>query len=162
MLVSLPAAVTSLVLVGAGAGAAVPASAVQSDDAVEGSWHAVAYELADGPVHPVRGMISFWESDWLVLFFVLDDDGVPRRASAEGGTYTLDGERLVFRHRYHFSGGDELAGLAASEFRMDVRTGADAPEEPTRIEVGDDRLTLHFPSGNRMRFRRGGTPGDMR
>ncbi len=118
-----------------------------------GVWTGERYELADGAQHPIRGQIFFTENSWQVLFFVMDGDEV-RRGSAEGGRYTLEGEQLVFEHLYHFSTGEEMQGLPASPLRLTAREG-DGPLEPTGLEVAGDILTLHFPSGNRMRFRRG-------
>ena len=93
-----------------------------------------------------------------VLFFVVDEDGVARRGSAEGGSYTLEGDRLTFRHRYNLSAGEAMEGLPASELRMQLlgaggEAGGEAVE-PCTIEVSTRRLTIHFPSGNRMIFSR--------
>ncbi len=126
----------------------------QDTSDLEGAWIAEAYHLRDGAVHPVAGRIFFTAADWQVLFFVLDEQGEPRRGSGEGGTYALDGDRLVFTHLFNLSAGEAMEGLAASELRMTARGGDDAPEEPVRVEVAEARLTLHFPSGNRMSFRR--------
>lgn len=123
---------------------------------LRGSWIAEAYTLADGPVHDVAGQIHFTERDWLVLFFVLDR-GEPTRGSAEGGRYTLEGDRLTFEHLHHFSTGAGLPGLPESPLRMETRVG-DGPLEPSRVLVTGDRMTLFFPSGNRMSFRRGSAP----
>lgn len=119
-----------------------------------GLWTAERYLMAEGNEHAVRGRIIFTESEWQVLFFVVDQDGVVRRGSAEGGTYTLEGDALVFTHLFNLSAGEEMAGLPAAELRMVARDPEDAPTEPTDVELSDDVLTLHFPSGNRMTFRR--------
>jgi hypothetical protein len=114
---------------------------------VEGAWHPELYTLKDGTEHPVTGLIFFTDRDWTVLFFVEDAQGAPSRGAAEGGTYTLDGDRLVFTHLYHLSGG-------STPFKMSVKRPGEAETEPCRIELSADALTIHFPSGNRMRFRR--------
>ncbi|MGH9336771.1 MAG: hypothetical protein ACRD21_23775, partial [Vicinamibacteria bacterium] len=93
------------------------------------------------------GLIFFTEIDWTVLFFVKGQAGALERASGEGGTYTLDGGRLVFTHLYHLSGG-------STPVKMSVKSAEEAETEPCRIEIAADELTIHFPSGNRMRFRR--------
>jgi len=117
-----------------------------------GAWAPDAYILSDGTKHTVDGRIFFTESEWLVLFFVLDGDE-PRRGSGEGGSYELEGDRLTFSHLYHLSAGAEMPGLPDSPLRMEARqTGG--PTEQTRIELEDERMTLHFPSGNAMTFRR--------
>ena len=100
------------------------------------------------------GRIFFAERDWQVLFFVIDEGGEVRRGSAEGGTYTLDGDQLVFSHLFNLSVGDEMVGLPAAELRMISRSPEGAPLEPTDIRIDGDLLTLFFPSGNRMTFRR--------
>ena len=128
-------------------------AAGQSQD-VEGAWSARTYQLKDGPEHGVEGTIFFTDSDWTVLFFVVGSDGEPRRASAEGGTYTLRGDALVFTHLHNFAAGEAMEGLPESPMSMAVREAADAPTEPTRVEVRGNALTLFFPSGNAMRFER--------
>lgn len=121
---------------------------------VRGAWRAQSYALATGQHYDVDGLIVFTDSDWSVLFFVVPEGGEPERGSAEGGTYTLDDDRLVFTHLFHMSVGSELPGLAASELRMVARKDAsDAPKEPSRVERTGDQLAIQFPSGNRMTFR---------
>lgn len=126
----------------------------QAGPALRGAWAADRYIMAEGGEYEVQGRIFFTDRDWQVLFFVLDEDGVTRRGSAEGGGYTLDGEELVFSHLFNLSVGDEMAGLPAADLQMVSRPAEDAPLEPTQIDVEGDVLTLYFPSGNRMTFRR--------
>lgn len=121
---------------------------------VRGVWAAERYELATGEGLAVEGRIVFGERSWQVLYFVLDAEGRPRRGSGEGGDYLTRGDTVVFRHALHLSAGDSMPGLAASPLRMEVRSAGEAAEEPTRFGVEGDRLTLFFPSGNRMVFRR--------
>lgn len=128
--------------------------AAQSAEDLRGAWAAQQYHMSEGGVHPVEGRIFFTERDWQVLFFVMDGEGEARRGSGEGGTYTVEDGRLVFTHLFNLSAGDEMTGLPASELRMVTRSPEDAPTEPTRIDVVGDALTLHFPSGNRLTFRR--------
>lgn len=122
----------------------VPALA---ESPVEGAWHPEIYRLKDGTVQEVTGLIFFTERDWTVLFFVKDDRGGLERGSGEGGTYTLEGDRLVFTHLYHLSGG-------STPLKMSAKSPQDAEREPCRIELAEEILTIHFPSGNQMRFRR--------
>lgn len=119
-----------------------------------GSWHPESYFLKDGSSYKVDGLIFFAEKDWTVLFFVMDQDMNPQRGSGEGGTYSLDGDRLTFTHRYHLSAGNRLGSLPDSPLRMEVRGASDAPSEPCRVELEGHRMTILFPSGNRMTFRR--------
>lgn len=140
--------------VGAGALQAQDAApSSPSPDLVQGAWLAQEYVLAAGPTHPLRGHILFAEGHWSVLYLVLDEDGVPRRASGEGGTYTLNGDDLVFGHLYYAAGGQALDGLAAAPFEMRAADG-EGTEEHARVAVDGDRMTLSFPSGNRMTFLR--------
>lgn len=134
--------------------AAPPASA---DVRITGAWEPLSYSLQDGPRHSVRGRIFFTDSEWLVLFFVMEGDE-PRRGSGEGGGYTLEGDRLVFTHLFHLSAGQEMGGLPESPLRMEARR-SEGPAEPTRVEVAGDRMTLYFPSGNSMEFRRSSRSG---
>ena len=134
--------------------AALTQSAAGPPD-VRGSWQPETYRLKSGPVHEVTGLITFTEKDWSVLFFIVTDEG-PRRGSGEGGTYTLDGDKLTFRHLYNLSGGHAVDGFEASDLSMRVRTpdAEDAPAEPCTITIEEDLLTIFFPSGNQMTFRR--------
>ena len=140
-------------LVCAGLASAIDAQAPD----VRGAWRAEQYALKDGPVHEVAGRIFFTSTDWTVLFFVRHD-GQLKRASAEGGTYTLSGDQLVFTHLFNYSSGQAVPGLAESPLQMVARDGAGAPTERCRVELAGDRLTIRFPSGNAMMFRRSSTP----
>lgn len=147
--------VVSLACVVAAAVVAAPrATAAGRQNALVGAWTPETYVLSDGPTHRVEGKIFFTGRDWTVLFFVVDEEGRPRRGSAEGGTYTLDGERLTFTHLYNASGGEAVDGLAAQGWTMRIAGRAEAATEPCRIEIAGDRLTIHFPSGNHMTFTR--------
>ena len=110
--------------------------------------------MAEGGLHEVQGRIFFSARDWQVLFFVMDDSGQARRGSGEGGSYTVDDGELVFTHLFNLSVGEEMVGLPAAELRMVSRPPEGAPLEPTNIDIEGDVLTLHFPSGNRIRFTR--------
>jgi len=117
---------------------------------LQGAWKIEGYELKDGGMPRVRGTIFFGEHDWVVLFFVVDEEGQPLRASGEGGTYVLEGDRLVFTHKYLMaSGGDPVDGLKKNPPQMKLDSNA---KEDCRIELTGNKLTIFFPSGNRMRF----------
>lgn len=118
-----------------------------------GAWAPEAYVLADGTHHQVEGRIFFTDVDWTVLFFVTED-GAPRRGSAEGGTYVAAGPDLVFTHLYHLSVGEAMEGLPESPLRMDLRPPGEGAEEPSTFTIEGNRMTLFFPSGNRMEFSR--------
>jgi len=128
----------------------------QTDPGLQGAWAAERYLMAEGGEHEVQGRIFFSERDWQVLFFVMDDHGEARRGSGEGGTYELTEGGLVFTHLFNLSVGDEMLGLPAAELQMISRPPEGAPLEPTDIRIRGDLLTLHFPSGNRLMFRRRG------
>ncbi len=130
----------------------VPASAQDSD--VQGAWNAETYFLKAGAEHRVEGRIFLTESDWQVVFFVVDDQGEIKRGSAEGGTYTLDGDALTFWHLHNFSTGEAMEGLEEAPLRMVYRDLENAPQEPSNVYVEGDQLTLAFPSGNRLLFTR--------
>lgn len=120
--------------------------------ALAGAWAAHEYVLSSGDRHPVRGRIFFTDSEWQVLFFVMDGDE-PRRGSGEGGRYTFDGGTLTFEHLHHLSYGRTMSGLPASPLAITARDG-EGPFEPTGVEIDGDALTLRFPSGNSMSFTR--------
>lgn len=120
---------------------------------VRGAWRAELYELETGERHAVKGLIVFTASDWSVTLFFTPEGSAPHRAVAEGGTYTLDGSAMSMKHLFRFSAGSALPGLPASPLRMEVdRT--EAALEPIVVTVQIERLTLSFPSGNTMTFRR--------
>jgi len=121
---------------------------------LEGVWAAERYEMASGDVYRVEGRIIFGAQDWQVLFFVVDSTGTVRRGSGEGGTWTLREGQVVFTHLFHLSAGEAMPGLPAADLRMLARPVEGAPTEPTDLRLEGDRLLLHFPSGNRMIFRR--------
>jgi hypothetical protein len=128
------------------------AAALAPEPTIQGSWHPELYTLKDGTEHPVAGLIFFTERDWTVLFFEIAADGSPQRGSGEGGTFSLSGDRLVFTHLYHLSGG-------STPLKMSLKEPGEAETEPCRVELGFDRMTIHFPSGNRMLFRRSSAAG---
>ena len=132
--------------------ASVPTSA--QDQNVRGAWNAETYFLKAGAEHRVEGRIFFTESDWQVVFFVVDDQGEIKRGSAEGGTYILEGDALTFWHLHNFSTGEAMEGLEEAPLRMVYRDLEDAPQEPSNVYVEGDQLTLAFPSGNRLLFTR--------
>lgn len=134
--------------------AAAPPAAAQSASEMEGAWAAERYLMAGGGEHAVEGRIFFTRSDWQVLFFVMDESGTARRGSGEGGTYTFEGGQLVFSHLFNLSVGDAMQGLPAADLQMVSRPAEGAPLEPTDVTVAGNVLTLHFPSGNRLIFRR--------
>ena len=137
------------------AAANTPAQSAAGPLDIRGSWKPETYRLKSGPIHEVTGLITFTKKDWSVLFFIVTDEG-PRRGSGEGGTYTLDGDKLTFRHLYNLSGGHAVEGFEASDLSMRVRPkdAVDAPSEPCTITIEEDLLTIFFPSGNQMAFRR--------
>ncbi len=135
---------------------ATPCALLGQDAELQGSWQPDAYVMADGTRHDVDGRIYFVGSDWSVLFFVTAD-GEPMRGSAEGGTFETSGDALVFRHNYHLSAGAAMEGLPESPLRMNLVSDAEAAVEASRYEIAGDRLTIFFPSGNRMEFGRSGT-----
>jgi len=130
-----------------------PVPGVAQQSSIVGAWEPTAYVLASGMSHTIDGRIFFTDIDWTVLFFVTDGDDV-KRGSAEGGTYTTDGDELVFTHRFHLSVGEEMEGLPASALRMELRPVGEGTLEASTYRVEGDGMTLFFPSGNRMEFRR--------
>ena len=117
------------------------------------SPHNQSRALENGTEHQLSGHIFFDAHEWTVLFFVHNTDG-PKRGSAEGGTYTLEGDGLVFTHFYNLSVGSEMEGLAEAALQMTSRPRGTGTEEPSTIDITGDVLTIYFPSGNSMIFRR--------
>ena len=121
--------------------------------ALQGVWKPELYRLKDGSELQVEGHIFFGEKLWTVLFFVLEE-GQIRRGSAEGGSYTLQGENLVFTHLYHLSSAQAVKSLPESPLRMELQRASQASREACTIHLQANRLTLRFPSGNSMQFSR--------
>ncbi len=140
-----------LVLLAAPHGAAAPLTQDEPGD-IMGAWEAQTYLLSTGQEHALAGKIFFTDIDWQVVFFVFDSEGKLQRGSAEGGAYATAGERLTFRHRFNLSIGEALPGLPKDDLRMVVHETMTTEE--ARYGIDGDMLTLFFPSGNEMRFRR--------
>ena len=133
---------------------------LNSPGQLRGAWRPETYLLRDGAKHAVDGSLFFTASDWTVLFFVKGADGRPQRGSGEGGTFERHGSQLVLWHHYHLSAGQAMEGLPESALRM---AAADPTAEPgsaelCRFEIAGGVLTLRFPSGNAMTFRRSSGP----
>jgi hypothetical protein len=125
-----------------------------ADSPLRGTWRPDTYILKDGSRHPLAGIVTFTDREWTFLVFVMDN-GEPRRAEGEGGTYTLKGEDIVFHHEFLLTVGHALGSLPESPLRMQVTDTAGASTTPARVTVEGDRLTVHFgPSGNAMTFER--------
>ncbi len=122
-------------------------ASARAQSSLTGAWRPETYTLKDGTVKEVTGLIFFTDRDWTVLFFTRDGRGGLAQGAGEGGTYTLDGDRLVFKHLYHLSGGE-------TPLKMSAKGPDDADLEPCRIELSGEDLTIYFPSGNQMTFRR--------
>ena len=140
------------ILILAGAVASVPASAQVPQ--IRGAWAAQTYVMKGGTEHRVEGRIFFTESDWQIVYFVVEEGGEVRRGSAEGGTYILAGNSLTFVHLHNLSIGGAMEGLEEAPLRMVYRKPEEAPEEQSTVGVEGDRLILDFPSGNRLIFSR--------
>ena len=121
---------------------------------IRGAWRTDKYNLKEGGEHKVEGIIFFTEKDWTVLFFVMGDDGEAKRGSGEGGSYTVDGEKLVFKHLYHLSAGEKVGSFSESPLRMFVKAISEAITEPCRVTIDGDSMTIYFPSGNNIEFSR--------
>ena len=137
----------------------VMAAPVRTQEAdLRGAWQVDCYVLADGSRYQVDGLMLFSETDWAVVYFVKDADGQPQRGAGEGGPYTLDGERLVLLRDYLVIASEEIGALPEIPLRFDVPGVTDQVVEECRLEIGAGRLTIEFPSGNRMGFRRSSGP----
>jgi hypothetical protein len=121
---------------------------------LDGAWRPESYVMKDGVTHEVDGLIVFSQSQWLTLFFVRKGSEL-ERGTGEGGAFTLEGDRLTLHHHLHLSAGKALPNVPeTAPLRMELRKPEDSTTEPCRIQLGGDRLTILFPSGNRMLFRR--------
>ena len=135
-------------------GALPTVSASAQTPQIRGAWAAQIYVMKGGAEHRVEGRIFFTESDWQVVYFVIEKGGKVRRGSAEGGTYTVAGNSLTFVHLHNLSTGGAMEGLEEAPLRMVYRAPEEATEEQSTVRVQGDRLILDFPSGNRLIFTR--------
>lgn len=127
-----------------------------SEGNLQGAWQLQSYLLKNGARRDVEGLLLFTESSWSVVFFILDG-ATPERGSAEAGAYTLEGDRLIFFHRYNLSGGKSIEHVPGqSPIRMTARSKGEAVEEVCRVEMQDKGLTIYFPSGNQLVLVRAG------
>ena len=126
---------------------------VKSDPspALEGFWTPEKYLLESGESKPVSGHISFGKNQWSVVFFILDDEGKPLSASAEGGEYSLENNNLIFWHSYNFS---DVSKGDVTELTKTISRTENRQKEFCTIEIEDDLLAIYFPSGNAMIFSR--------
>ena len=123
---------------------------------LRGVWSCDDYLLADGSIHPLHGRIFFGEREWTVLFFVLDESGEPLRGSGEGGWYEFDGESVTFAHLRILEEAAAVGSLGESH-RVEVHLdpeGSIGEPEACRVDLTREKLAIHFPSGNRIRFTR--------
>jgi hypothetical protein len=122
---------------------------------LRGLWRPESYLLNDGSRHTIDGLAFFSEKEWSFLVFVTEG-GQPLRSEGEGGTYTLNGDELVFTHLYLLLVGKAVGSLPETPLRTEIHDAAGAPRTPSRVSLEADRLTIRFgPSGNSMTFRRG-------
>jgi hypothetical protein len=129
-------------------------SAAAQEADLRGSWSAESYVLKDGSVHHVEGLMLFTEKEWSVVYFVKDDQGKPQRGAGEGGPYRLEGDRLVLTRDYLVIASSAIGSLPEIPLRFDVPGVKEPVVEECRLEASADRITIEFPSGNRMGFRR--------
>ena len=134
-----------------------PLASAQPND-IRGAWRADTYVLKDGTSHHVDGLMIFSESEWAVVYFVEDDEGQPQRGAGEGGPYTLEGDELVLTRDYLVIASQDIGSLPEIPLRFDVPGLTDPVVEECRLEMSADRITIEFPSGNRMGFRRSSGP----
>lgn len=120
---------------------------------LRGGWALETYLLKDGSRQTLAGRIVFTDREWLVLYFITGEQG-PQQGSGEGGTYTLNGDKLVFTHHYNLSGSRKPEG-SKPPLTMELHDPARAPTEPCVVKLEGDRLVINFiPSGNSIVFRR--------
>ena len=92
------------------------------------------------------------------LEVVKADDGEPHRGVGAGGPYSLDGNELTLTRDYVVIGGEALGELEEIPLRFTIPGANASAVEECRIERDGERLTIVFPSGNRMGFRRSSLP----
>ncbi len=50
---------------------------------IQGAWKPETYLLKDGSQLQVDGLIFFTETDWTVLFFILDENDAPQKVQGK-------------------------------------------------------------------------------
>lgn len=109
---------------------------------IEGAWRTTGYIVA-GQSHDIDGVLLLVDGWWTTFYFVPGDAGP--WVSAESGLYDREADRLTFHHRLVFQGG------GGRDLVIDQKA---TREEPCRIDLSDDALAIHFPSGNTVRCTR--------
>ena len=117
--------------------------------ALKGTWRPELYVIEDSEELSVTGQIFFSDKNWQVLFFVLNENGDPVRASAEGGDYILEQDNLTFHHIYNYSGDDQNAPSMLKVFNQETKR-----QESCTIKLVGENLTIYFLSGNSMIFKK--------
>lgn len=148
MLIRVPYLLLGISLLAAGAGA----------NDLRGAWRADSYVLKSGERHHVEGLMIFSENEWNVVYFVKDEEGRPQRGAGEGGPYRLNGNELVLTRDYLVIASNQIKELREIPLRFDIPAFTDPVVEPCRVELGEDYITIEFPSGNKMGFRRSSSP----
>lgn len=113
---------------------------------LDGAWHTQTY-IVQGTPTTVEGVLLFAGRQWSTLYFVPGPFPEGPWASAEAGTFEVDGDRLVFHHRFQFQGG---GGRALQINQAAVR------HEVCRVVLEESQLMIRFPSGNTLVCGRGG------
>src|SRR5262249_47037069 len=136
------------------AGAASESTRVHAADVdLRGSWKSEIYTLKDGTRHVMPGLLIFTKTDWTTLW-VITVDGKAVRGAGEGGTYAVSGDKLTFNHLFNVSDRKAVRAMAGSPLRVESNSPDRAPLEPCTVALNGDQLTIHFPSGNQIGFRR--------
>jgi hypothetical protein len=113
---------------------------------LEGAWRTASY-VVNGRPTDLDGVLLLVDGRWSTLYFVPGTEGP--WASAEAGSYEVEGSTLSFHHRLMFQGGGGRPLLV---------TQAASHVEACPITLNDETLTIRFPSGNTLvchRLRRG-------
>ena len=130
-------------------------SAINESD-LRGAWQVDKYILKNAEILSPPGIIIFTEKDWLTVFFITDKEKNLQSCSTEGGTYSVDGNQLVFKFLYNsYAGKEEVKVLdKPAGIKMKVSDSGHASSEKCTFKIEGDVLTIYFPSGNRFTYHR--------
>jgi len=134
----------------------IPLFCAADEPDLRGAWRVDKYILKNGEMLSPPGTIIFTEKEWLTVFIITDEDKNLQSGNTEGGTYSVNGNQLVFKFLYNiYAGQKEVKVLGKpAGINMKVMDAANASSEECTFKIEGEVLTIYFPSGNRFTYNR--------
>lgn len=119
-------------------------SNLRSGVSIEGAWDLESYARG-GVSTAVTGVLLLTAGRWSTLYFVPQATANQYWGSGESGRYTWRDNRLTFYHQHTFQGGADKPLVMELDSKV---------VEECALEMAENLLTIHFPSGSVIRCRR--------